>query len=451
MRPSSSSRPPQPIPAGTDFKVVVNYVGRPGVRVNPSPRQRGLVQQQHPGRRRRDRDHRAVRLDGLDAAQQPRVGQADLRRPLDGQLRPGRRAGRQPRLHRPGPSGLEGRQRAGRELPDDRLAHVQLALGRADRAPTWSRTASATSTSPSAWRTAGDVIYYEYQSAGIAAARKATNKAIMDMQEDITHFQEQFNGPFPFNANGIVIAPPERVLRGGDADEDHLRQRQHRQHRGDLQPREHAPVVGRQRLLRQEPRYTFFKEGYADLSQYLSWRTSPARRRAPWARPRTTRRSRRRSRPASPTTATTRPARTFWSVAPTNPTSGSCSAARTRTTARASPTSRCGRSSATTTGSRSTGDPDRLQVRLDHARAVIAVYHKYLPNQSKGCHNKLDAFFKQWWDTATRAPRRPATSRRSRARAWPATTSMTPTAAARTTASTCPRRAGGDRPGDAAA
>ena len=30
----------------------------------------------------------------------------------------------------------------------------------------------------------------------------------------------------------------------------------------------------------------------------------------------------------------------------------------------------------------------------------IAVYHKYLPNQSKGCHNKLDAFFKQWWYTS---------------------------------------------------
>ena len=23
-----------------------------------------------------------------------------------------------------------------------------------------------------------------------------------------------------------------------------------------------------------------------------------------------------------------------------------------------------------------------------------------MPNQSKGCSNKLDAFFKQWWDTS---------------------------------------------------
>ena len=26
-------------------------------------------------------------------------------------------------------------------------------------------------------------------------------------------------------------------------------------------------------------------------------------------------------------------------------------------------------------------------------------FHKYLPNQSPACHNKLDAFFTQWWDT----------------------------------------------------
>jgi hypothetical protein len=30
----------------------------------------------------------------------------------------------------------------------------------------------------------------------------------------------------------------------------------------------------------------------------------------------------------------------------------------------------------------------------------IAIYHKWMPNQSIGCSNKLDAFFKQWWDTA---------------------------------------------------
>ena len=42
-------------------------------------RHRGLVPQQQPGRRRRLRHHRARRHDGLDAAQQPPDGQADVR------------------------------------------------------------------------------------------------------------------------------------------------------------------------------------------------------------------------------------------------------------------------------------------------------------------------------------------------------------------------------------
>ena len=30
----------------------------------------------------------------------------------------------------------------------------------------------------------------------------------------------------------------------------------------------------------------------------------------------------------------------------------------------------------------------------------IAIFHKWLPNKSIGCSNKLDAFFKQWWFTS---------------------------------------------------
>jgi len=38
--------------------------------------------------------------------------------------------------------------------------------------------------------------------------RAAANKAIMDMQEDITSFQTVFNGPFPFTTDGVVIGVP---------------------------------------------------------------------------------------------------------------------------------------------------------------------------------------------------------------------------------------------------
>ena len=38
--------------------------------------------------------------------------------------------------------------------------------------------------------------------------QKATNKIVMDKQEDITNFQTQFNGPFPFTTDGVVVGIP---------------------------------------------------------------------------------------------------------------------------------------------------------------------------------------------------------------------------------------------------
>ncbi|HEY3713045.1 MAG TPA: hypothetical protein VGL39_00860, partial [Jatrophihabitantaceae bacterium] len=55
---------------------------------------------------------------------------------------------------------------------------------------------------------ANDVVYFEAQDSGITDARKALNKVAMDQQEAITHFEEQFSGPFPFNSDGIVVAKP---------------------------------------------------------------------------------------------------------------------------------------------------------------------------------------------------------------------------------------------------
>ena len=52
------------------------------------------------------------------------------------------------------------------------------------------------------------VIYYEAQSSGITTAQKATNKGVMDQQEDIVHFQERFNGTFPFSTDGVIVGIP---------------------------------------------------------------------------------------------------------------------------------------------------------------------------------------------------------------------------------------------------
>ena len=250
--------------------------------------------------------------------------------------------------------------------------------------------------------TAGDVIYYEYQSSGIAAARKATNKAIMDMQEDITHFQEQYNGPFPFNANGIVIALPNASFQEemqtkivfvngsiGNTAEIFSHENMH-QWWGDS-------------VSYHEPRVHVLQGG---LRGPLAVPVPGGRRRQGggrrWARPRTTPRSRRRSRPASPgPPGTTRPARTFWSVVPTNPTSGQLFGS-------SNTYNRPGQSYIALRAILGNDQWVKVnkEIQTDYKygsitpEQVIAVYHKYLPNQSKGCHNKLDAFFKQWWYTS---------------------------------------------------
>ena len=85
----------------------------------------------------------------------------------------------------------------------------------------------------------------------ITAARKATNKIAMDNQEDIVNFQTIFNGPWPFTTDGVVVGTPSASFEEEMQGEDHLRRRHDRRHDGHVarhvQPREHAPVVRRQR------------------------------------------------------------------------------------------------------------------------------------------------------------------------------------------------------------
>jgi hypothetical protein len=47
------------------------------------------------------------------------------------------------------------------------------------------------------------------QDASISAGQQQKNLAIMNQQQDITDFESQFNGPFPFTSDGIIIGTPE--------------------------------------------------------------------------------------------------------------------------------------------------------------------------------------------------------------------------------------------------
>jgi hypothetical protein len=108
--------------------------------------------------------------------------------------------------------------------------------------------------------------YYEAQGSSIPAARKQANLAIMDQQQDITEFQAQFNGPFPFTSNGVLVGIPSAsfeeemqtmiTFQGGRIGLGTFYHENMHQWWGD------NVSEGNWNL-------TFFKEGMATLGQYL--------------------------------------------------------------------------------------------------------------------------------------------------------------------------------------
>jgi hypothetical protein len=50
--------------------------------------------------------------------------------------------------------------------------------------------------------------FYEAQDAAISPARQRKNLTVMNMQQNITEFESQFNGSYPFTSDGIVIGTP---------------------------------------------------------------------------------------------------------------------------------------------------------------------------------------------------------------------------------------------------
>src|SRR5580692_4907988 len=50
--------------------------------------------------------------------------------------------------------------------------------------------------------------YYEAQDAAIPATQRKKNLAIMNMQQNITEFESQFSGSYPFTSDGVVVGTP---------------------------------------------------------------------------------------------------------------------------------------------------------------------------------------------------------------------------------------------------
>ena len=115
-------------------------------------------------------------------------------------------------------------------------------------------------------RVVNGIRFYQAQDLSISAAQRKKNLAIMDMQPDITAFESQFNGPFPFASDGIIIGTPDAsfdeemegmiAFSGGEIDTDTLYHENMHQWWGD-------------NVSEGGYRMTFYKEGLATLAEFF--------------------------------------------------------------------------------------------------------------------------------------------------------------------------------------
>ncbi len=253
--------------------------------------------------------------------------------------------------------------------------------------------------------------FYQAQASGLTAARKATIKAVLDTQEDITTFQTRFNGPWPFTTNGVIVGIPSAGF------EEEMQTKITFQNGGSSTPG--AGVFNHENMHQWFGdnvseggfRLTFWKEGWATVGEYLN----TARNAANGAGGLGT--------PAGDTAfdnsliarfntnyGTT--SSTAWISAPSNPTVGNLFTT-VSTYTRPGTTYLALRQ--ILDGSISRPDSDRWigamqQIQSDFGGGSITeaqlegVFHQWLPNQSAACHAKLDQFFTQWFDTAYPQP-----------------------------------------------
>jgi aminopeptidase N len=245
-------------------------------------------------------------------------------------------------------------------------------------------------------RNVGGIRFYQAQATSISAAQQKKNKAIMDMQPDITRFESQFSGPYPFTSDGVVVDTPvtgfEEEMQtmiafpGGKVDTGILYHENMHQWWGD-------------NVSEANYRYTFFKEGMATLAEFLF----QARQAEDAA-----------GGPSSPSGRAAFQASLvqqfnkiygsgggFWTAAPSDPTP-------------------FGLFSGSATYDRPGAAYIALRQILGHGnftralreiqrrygggsiseRQLEAVFHRWLPVRSAACQARLSTFFTQWFDTA---------------------------------------------------
>jgi hypothetical protein len=372
--------PPASIPTGATFHVVINYAGKPGTHIDGDGSEEGwflssdgsfvttepvgnvswMPLNNHPSQKPTYDITDTVTLGKTAVANGELVSQVDD--PTDTRI-----AGGTTTWHWHSPEGIAN------YLVTNSIGNYDL-------------TNRISSTGPNA-----GVVYYEAQSGSITAAKKATNKVIMDTQQDITDFQTQFNGKFPFSTDGVVIGVPNAsfeeemqtkiTFAGGSISSGTFNHENMHQWWGD-------------NVSEGSFNMTFFKEGMATVGEYLNTAKGTANNAPGSAAFEASLVSRFNSNYASNSTST-------WGAAPSNPTNSQLfSTGQTYT--------RPGTAYLALRQILGAANFNKVlqDIQTTYAQKSItepqleAVYHKYMPNQSTACSVKLDQFFTQWFDTA---------------------------------------------------
>jgi Peptidase family M1 domain len=245
-------------------------------------------------------------------------------------------------------------------------------------------------------RTVRGTKFYQAQASSLSAARKAKNRAIMDKQPDITRFESQFNGPYPFSSDGVVVGRPAAsfeeemqtmiTFAGGTIDTGTLYHENMHQWWGD-----HVTESGY--------RMTFYKEGLATLAEFL-FAARKAQGKA--GGPGTAAGQRAFQASLDAAFASIYASKDgFWTVAPSNPTawglfSGSSTYDRPGIAyiALRQILGHANFTRALEQIQRQYGGASIAEPQLE------AAFGRWLPDRSSACQQRLGQFFTEWFDTA---------------------------------------------------
>ena len=238
--------------------------------------------------------------------------------------------------------------------------------------------------------------YYEAQDLGIPAKQRKKNLAIMNLQQNITEFESQFSGSYPFTSDGVVVGTPPAsfeeemqtmiTFAGGFINTDVLYHENMHQWWGDNVSEGGYTM-------------TFYKEGMATVAEELyQARLAEDKAGGPYSP---------KGQAAFQASLVKQFNRiyaangSFWTVAPSNPEpaglfSGSSTYARP---------------SAAYLALRQILGPGNFtqalaQVQRSYGGSFIteaqweAAFGRWLPVQTSACRARLSQFFTQWFDTA---------------------------------------------------